>query len=84
MLATADDSIDTKEASTPYGLLRRRAKMFRHAVTLGDRLSIIKQDIAALDEMIAMSGYRGDLEAAMPRRQRAGCPGCTGRCFAMP
>ncbi|MGH6922234.1 MAG: hypothetical protein ACRED5_00560 [Propylenella sp.] len=44
--------------------------MFHEAERIRDRLAEIKNDIAALDRTLATLGYKGDLNALMPRQKR--------------
>jgi hypothetical protein len=55
---------------TISGLLRKRADLFNEAERLRDRLAEIKNDISALDRTLGALGYKGDLDAAMPRQKR--------------
>lgn len=55
---------------TISGLLTKRADLFNEAQRIRDRLAEIKNDIAALDRVLGTLGYRGDLDAAMPRQKR--------------
>lgn len=55
---------------TISGLLRKRADLFGEAERLRDRLAEIKNDIHAVDRVMLSLGYKGDLDAAMPRQKR--------------
>lgn len=55
---------------TISGLLTKRADLFNEAERIRDRLAEIKNDIAAGDRVLGMLGYRGDLDAAVPRQKR--------------
>jgi len=55
---------------TITGLLAKRADMFEEALGLRDRLAEIKNDVAALDRVLGTLGYKGDLDAQMPRQKR--------------
>lgn len=55
---------------TISGLLKKRADIFNEAERLRDRQAEIKNDVAALDRVLATLGYDGDLDAAMPRQKR--------------
>ena len=55
---------------TISGLLTKRAEMFHEAERIRDRLAEIKNDVAALDRVLGTLGYKGDLDAAMPRQKR--------------
>lgn len=55
---------------TITGLLTKRADLFHEAERLRDRLAEIKNDIGAIDRTLGVLGYRGDLDAAMPRQKR--------------
>jgi hypothetical protein len=55
---------------TITGLLAKRVDLFNEALGLRDRLAEIKNDVAALDRVLGTLGYKGDLEAHMPRQKR--------------
>ncbi len=55
---------------TISGLLTKRADLFREAERIRDRLAEIKNDVAAMDRVLGTLGYKGDLDAAMPRQKR--------------
>jgi hypothetical protein len=55
---------------TISGLLRKRADLFNEAILIRERLAEIKNDIEALDRTLGALGYKGDLDAAMPRQKR--------------
>lgn len=55
---------------TISGLLRRRAELFGEAEKLRDRIAEIKNDIDALDRTLGSLGFKGDLDAQMPRQKR--------------
>lgn len=55
---------------TITGLLAKRVDLFNEALGLRDRLAEIKNDVAALDRVLGTLGYKGDLEAQMPRQKR--------------
>jgi hypothetical protein len=55
---------------TVNGLLQKRADLFNEAERLRDRLAEIKNDIGAIDCTLSALGYKGDLDAAMPRQKR--------------
>lgn len=55
---------------TITGLLTKRADLFGEAERIRDRLAEIKNDIAAVDRTLDVLGYKGDLDAAMPRQKR--------------
>lgn len=55
---------------TITGLLTKRADLFNEAERLRDRLAEIKNDIGAIDRVLGTLGYKGDLDAAMPRQKR--------------
>jgi hypothetical protein len=63
-------STDTYE-HTIGGLLQKRVELFHEAERIRDRLAEIKNDIGALDRTLGMLGYKGDLDAMMPRQKRA-------------
>jgi hypothetical protein len=55
---------------TITGLLAKRADLFAEAIGIRDRLAEIKNDVAAIDRVLGTLGYKGDLEAHMPRRKQ--------------
>lgn len=55
---------------TIAGLLTKRADLFNEAERLRDRLAEIKNDVGAIDRTLGVLGYKGDLDAAMPRQKR--------------
>ena len=55
---------------TITGLLSKRRDMLTEAELLRDRLAEIKNDLLALDRTLGTLGYKGDLEAMMPRQKR--------------
>jgi hypothetical protein len=55
---------------TISGLLAKRADLFNEAERIRDRLAEIKNDIGAIDRVLGALGYKGDLDAAMPRQKR--------------
>lgn len=54
---------------TITGLLAKRADLFNEAARLRDRTAEIRNDIAALDRVLATLGYTGDLDKEMPRQK---------------
>lgn len=60
----------TNYSHTVNGLLQKRADLFNEAERLRDRLAEIKNDIGAIDRTLNVLGYKGDLDAAMPRQKR--------------
>lgn len=60
----------TDYSHTVNGLLQKRADLFNEAERLRDRLAEIKNDISAIDRTLSVLGYKGDLDAAMPRQKR--------------
>ena len=60
---------DTYE-HTISGLLSKRADLFNEAIRLRDRLVEIRNDLGAIDRVLGTLGYKGDLDAAMPRQKR--------------
>lgn len=60
----------TDYSHTVNGLLQKRADLFNEAERLRDRLAEIKNDIGAIDRTLSVLGYKGDLDAAMPRQKR--------------
>jgi hypothetical protein len=62
-------------ATTTYehtisGLLAKRVALFNEAVRIRDRLGEIKNDVAAIDRVLSALGYKGNLEAHMPRQKQ--------------
>lgn len=55
---------------TVTGLLKKRADLFNEAERIRDRMAEIKNDVAAIDRVLGMLGYTGDLNAEMPRQKR--------------
>lgn len=55
---------------TISGLLTKRADLFNEAERIRDRLAEIRNDIGAIDRTLGVFGYKGDLDAAMPRQKR--------------
>ncbi len=55
---------------TISGLLSKRADLFNEAIRLRDRLVEIRNDLGAIDRVLGTLGYKGDLDAAMPRQRR--------------
>jgi len=55
---------------TISGLLKKRADLFNEAERLRDRMAEIRNDIGAIDRVLGSLGYKGDLDAAMPRQKR--------------
>lgn len=55
---------------TISGLLAKRADLFNEAERIRDRLAEIRNDIGAMDRTLNVLGYKGDLDAAMPRQKR--------------
>lgn len=60
---------DTYE-HTISGLLAKRADLFNEAIRIRDRLAEIRNDIGAIDRVLGTLGYKGDLDAVMPRQKR--------------
>ncbi|MGB3832201.1 MAG: hypothetical protein WA975_10080 [Mesorhizobium sp.] len=60
----------TDYSHTVNGLLQKRSDLFNEAERLRDRLAEIKNDIGAIDRTLSVLGYKGDLDAAMPRQKR--------------
>lgn len=54
---------------TINGLLTKRGELFSEAERIRDRLAEIRNDVAALDRVLGSLGYKGDLNAAMPRQK---------------
>ena len=52
------------------GLLRKRADLLGEAERLRDRTAEIRNDLDALDRTLGSLGYKGDLDAQMPRQKR--------------
>lgn len=55
---------------TISGLLTKRADLFNEAERIRDRLAEIRNDLGAIDRTLGVLGYKGDLDAAMPRQKR--------------
>ncbi len=55
---------------TVSGLIRKRADLFNEAERIRDRTAEIRNDIEAIDRTLGVLGYKGDLDAAMPRQKR--------------
>lgn len=55
---------------TISGLLTKRGDLFNEAERIRDRFAEIRNDIGALDRVLGTLGYKGDLDAAMPRQKR--------------
>ena len=51
-------------------MLTKRADLWNEAERIRDRLAEIRNDIGALDRTLTVLGYKGDLDAAMPRARR--------------
>jgi len=60
----------TDFSHTVNGLLQKRADLFNEAERLRDRLAEIRNDLGAIDRTLGVLGYKGDLDAAMPRQKR--------------
>lgn len=54
---------------TINGLLTKRAELFNEAKRPRDRQAEIKSDVAALDHVLGNLGFKGDLDAVMPRQK---------------
>jgi hypothetical protein len=55
---------------TISGLLTKRADLFQEGANIRARLAEIRADIEAVDRALGICGYKGDLDAAMPRARR--------------
>lgn len=55
---------------TQNGLLKKRSELFNEAEGMMERLAEIKNDIQAFDKALTALGYKGDLDAVMPRQRR--------------
>lgn len=55
---------------TISGLLTKRADLFQEGANIRARLAEIRSDIEAVDRALSVCGYKGDLDAAMPRARR--------------
>lgn len=55
---------------TVSGLLQKRADLFNEGERIRDRLAELRNDIGAIDRTLSVLGYKGDLDAAMPRQKR--------------
>lgn len=60
----------TDFTETQNGLLKKRGELFNEAEGIMERLAEIKNDIQAFDKALIALGYKGDLDAAMPRQRR--------------
>lgn len=55
---------------TVSGLLTKRADLYNEAEQARDRLAELRNDLAAIDRVLDALGYKGPLDAAMPRAKR--------------
>ncbi len=55
---------------TINGLLTKRAELFNEAIQIRNRLAEIKNDISAIDRSLGTLGYKGDIDAIMPRKKQ--------------
>lgn len=55
---------------TISGLLTKRADLYQEASEARSRLAEIRNDIEALDRTLRAVGFKGDLDARMPRAKR--------------
>lgn len=60
----------TDFTETQNGLLTKRVELFNEAERIMERLAEIKNDIQSFDKALIALGYKGDLDAAMPRQRR--------------
>ena len=60
----------TDYVPTINGLLTKRAELFNEAIQIRNRLAEIKNDMKAIDRSLGTLGYKGDIDAIMPRKQR--------------
>lgn len=60
----------TDYTETQNGLLKKRSELFNEAERIMERLAEIKNDIQAFDKALGALGYKGDLDAIMPRQRR--------------
>jgi len=60
----------TDFTETQNGLLKKRSELFNEAEGMMERLAEIKNDIQAFDKALTALGYKGDLDAVMPRQRR--------------
>ena len=60
----------TDYTETQNGLLKKRSELFNEAESMMERLAEIKNDIQAFDKALIALGYKGDLDAVMPRQRR--------------
>lgn len=60
----------TDFTETQNGLLKKRSDLFNEAEGMMERLAEIKNDIQAFDKALVALGYKGDLDAVMPRQRR--------------
>jgi len=54
---------------TITGLMTKRALLFQEAERARDRIAEIRNDVDALDRVLSALGYKGDLDASMPRQK---------------
>jgi len=69
-MAMAHYSRITDYSETQNGLLKKRSELFKEAESMMERLAEIKNDIQAFDKALIALGYKGDLDAMMPRQRR--------------
>jgi hypothetical protein len=55
---------------TISGLLTKRADLYQEGANIRARLAEIRSDIDAVDRALLVCGYKGNLDAAMPRARR--------------
>ena len=72
-LKLTDKTIASRQSDyehTISGVLHRRVDLHHEAERLRDRMAEIRNDIHAIDRTLNVLGYKGDLDAAMPRQKR--------------
>ncbi len=55
---------------TISGLLTKRRDMLHEAERIRDRQAEIRSDVQALDRTLSALGFKGDIDATMPRQKR--------------
>ena len=55
---------------TISGLLSKRANVLREADVAAYRVAELRNDLQAIDRVLTLLGYAGDVDAVMPRHQR--------------
>ena len=63
------NSEELSKNHTVSGLLQKRSDLFNEAERIRDRLAEIRNDVTALDRVLEAFGFKGDLDAMMPRQK---------------